>query len=162
MICNDSCHIWWFAAFSSGATRSQTFCFDKRFSFSKAFPGIAVNFSIDIPGAQRMNPDDFCQLHLRRETSKHLTDWQTLCKDIHGFQMLTFSVPTPQGWHSGALALQLLGGMYMLIYRFMSKFVKGEAENTNTITQHQYVLLNDNITHLQILILSMWYCGNES
>lgn len=102
MISDDSCHIWWFAAFSSGATLSLTFCFDKR-HFLKGIAGIAVNFSVDIHGAPRMSPDDFCQLHLSREIAKHLMDWQTLCKDNKGFQMLTFSVPTPQGWHLGGL-----------------------------------------------------------
>lgn len=52
-----------------------------------------MNFSIDIHSAPRMNLDDFCQLHLSTEISKHLTNWQTMRKDIHGFQMLTFSVP---------------------------------------------------------------------
>ena len=56
-----------------------------------------MNFSIVIHGAPRMNPDDFCQLHLSREISKHLTDWQTMRKDINGFQMLSSSVPTLQG-----------------------------------------------------------------
>lgn len=64
---------------------------------SKAIPGIAMKFSIVIHGAPRMNPDDFCQLHLSREISKHLTDWQTMRKDINGFQMLSSSVPTLQG-----------------------------------------------------------------
>lgn len=49
-------------------------------------------------------------------------------KDIHGFQMLTFSVPTPQGWHLGVWVQQLLGGMFLSIHTFTYKFVKGEAK----------------------------------